>query len=120
MPRFEFDGERDRFAAKVGYRCNGTRIAGPPRIADEMLASKRQPDECLDIARVASERGKEPSLSLGAEVGTQVSLECLHGVGETFVDPKLRIRVDRGAAARLVHKQDMKHSGDLSRYVSLD
>ena len=50
MPWFEFDGERDRFAAKVGYRCNGTRIAAPPRVADEMLASNRQPDECLDIA----------------------------------------------------------------------
>jgi len=85
-----------------------------------MLASERQTEECLDIARIASERGKEPLLSLDAEFGAQVSLECIHGVGEAFVDPKLRIRVDRGAAARLVHEQDMKRSGDLSRYVSLD
>ena len=85
-----------------------------------MLASKRQTDERLDIARVASQRGKEPLLSLGAEFGAQFSFECRRGVVETFVDPKLCIRVDRGAATRLVQKQDMKHSGDLSRYVSLD
>ena len=111
MPRFEFDGERDRFAAKVGYRCNGTRIAGPPRIADEMLASKRQPDECLDIARVASERGKEPLLCLGAEFGAQLSLECRPGAGEALIDPELRIRGDGGAAARLVQEQDLKRCG---------
>ena len=64
-PWFEFESQRDRRAAKVRCRRGGTRIA-PPRITDKMLASKRQTDECLDIARVASERGKEPFLSLSA------------------------------------------------------
>jgi len=64
-PWFEFESQRDRRAAKVRCRRCGTRIA-PPRTTDEMLASKRQTDECLDIARVASERGKEPFLSLSA------------------------------------------------------
>src|SRR5215472_12358968 len=93
MPRFEFEGECDYLAAKIRCRRGGTWIA-PPRITDEMLASKRQTDECLDIARVVSERGKEPFLSLGAEVGAKLLLECRVGAGKTLVSPKLGIRCD--------------------------
>ena len=84
-----------------------------------MLASERQTEECLDIARIASERGKEPLLCLGAEFSTHLTLECRLGAGETLIDPKLRIRGDGGAAARLVQEQDVKHSGDLPRYLGL-
>src|SRR6516165_10027425 len=101
MPRFEFEGHRNRLAAKVGCRGGGTRIT-PPRAAGEMLARKRQTDECLDIARVASERGKEPFLSFGAEVGAKFSFECCVGAGETLSDPKLGIQGRGGAAARLL------------------
>ena len=69
MSRLEFEGDRDRFAAQVRCRC-GTKRITPARIADEMLASKRHTNECLDIARVSGEGGKEPLLGLGAEFGT--------------------------------------------------
>ena len=75
MPRCEFEGDRNRLAAKIGCRRGSSRIT-PPRAAGEMLARKRQTDECLDIARVASERGKEPFLSFGAEVGAKFSFKC--------------------------------------------
>src|SRR5215470_11678112 len=100
MPRCEFEGDRNRLAAKVGCRCGGTRIT-PPRAAGEMLARKRHTDECLDIARVASERGKESFLSFGAEVGAKFSFKCRVGSGETLSDPKLRIQGHGHAAARL-------------------
>src|SRR6516165_8649119 len=119
MPRFELEGDRNRLAAKVGCRCGGTRIT-PPRAAGEMLARKRQTHECLDIARVASERGKEPFLSFGAEVGAKFSFKCRVGSGETLSHPKLCIRGHRRTAARLMHNQHMKHSGDLRRYLGLD
>src|SRR5215470_3535730 len=119
MPRFEFEGDRNRLAAKVGCRRGGTRIT-PPRTAGEMLARKRHTDECLDIARVASERAKEPFLGFCAEVGAKFSLKCCVGAGETLNDPKLCIRGDERAAARLVYDQHMKHSGDLRGYFGLD
>src|SRR5215472_351304 len=119
MPRFEFEGDRNRLAAKVGCRCGGTRIT-PPRTAGEMLARKRHTDECLDIARVASERAKEPFLGFGAEVGTKFPLKCSVGAGETLSDAKLCIRSDGRAAARLMYNQHMKHSRDLRRYLGLN
>src|SRR5271165_2636427 len=88
------------------------RIA-PPRIADEILASAPQTDECLDIPRIASECGKEPLLRLGTELGPQLSLERRLGAGETLVDPSLRPRRDGGAAARPLQEQHVKLAGDL-------
>ena len=119
MSRLEFEGDRDRFAAQIGRRCGSTRIA-PPRIANQMLAGNRKTNERFDIARVASERSKEPLLSLDTELGAQFSLECRPRAGETLADPKLRIRGEGGAAARLMQNQDVKHSDDLVRYLGLD
>jgi hypothetical protein len=85
-----------------------------------MLASNRETDECVDIARIASERCKEPLLGLDAELGAQFSLDCGPSAGKTLVDAKLPIRGDRGTAACLVQNQDVKRPGRFGTLFRID
>jgi len=119
VPRFAFECKRDRLAAKVGCRCGGARIS-PPGIADEMLASARDTKERIEIAWIASKRGKKSFLSLGAEVGAQLSREDCLGPRKTLVETKLRLRCDAGAAARFLQEQRIKHPRDLADCLRLD
>src|SRR5262249_43178252 len=79
-----------------------------------MLASARDHKERIEIAWIASKPGKKPFLSLGAEVGAQLSLKDCLGPRETVVDAKLGIRCDAGAAARFLQEQRIKHPRDLA------
>ena len=55
VPRGDRECDRRRLAAQIGGGRHDPRL-GPPRIADEMLASYRQTGQSLDITWIARQR----------------------------------------------------------------
>jgi hypothetical protein len=84
------------------------------------LASARQTDQRLDIARVARQHGEKPLLGLGAQFGPQLPLEGRVRAGQTLIDPELGIGGDRGAAAGLLQEQHVQLAGDPPGDLGLD
>src|SRR6516162_4911540 len=85
----------------------------PPRVADQMLAGDGQTGERVDIARVVSQRGEEPALCLGRQLGRDPALDRDHRPGKTLVEAEVTAECCCSMAARLLQGEEMKLSGDL-------
>ena len=110
VPRGDRKRDRRRLATQVGGGRHDPRL-GPPRVADEMLTSYRQPCQRLDIARIARQRCQVPTLRLGRQLRAHALLQRVRRPRQRFGDPVLHACVEKGASARRLEQQYMKLSG---------
>ena len=104
----------NRLSSEVERDRGSTRIA-PPGLADQMLAGTCEADQAFEVLWIESQRGEEPTLRLGRDLGSHLTLEEACGLGKTLIDADFDPGIHKSATAGFAQQQCMDLPRDLAR-----